>query len=68
MMDCILAWKRMMTPVFFDKKYIPLTRTLPDVRHDHCIPCPAHLSAPVKALQAAEANHHHDLVEDDVMA
>ena len=43
---------------------IPPARALPDVLHDHGIPCPAHLSASVETLQAAEANHHHDLVKD----
>ena len=67
MIDCILVWKRMRTPVFFDEENIPLARAPPDVLHDHCIPCSAHLSASVEALQAAKANHHHDLVEDEVM-
>ena len=67
MIDCILVWKRMRTPVFFDEKNIPLTRALPDVLHNHCIPRSAHLSASVEALKAVEANHHHNLLKDKVM-
>ena len=44
---------------------VPLAGALPDVLHDHGIPCPAHLSASVEALQAAEANCHHDLFKDE---
>ena len=54
------------TPDFLYSHFynIPLARALPDVLHDHGIPCPAHLSAPVEALHAAQDNHHHDLVKD----
>ena len=56
----------MRTPVFFDEN-IPLARALPDILHDHGIPSSAHLSAFVEALQAAEANHHHNFSEDEVI-
>ena len=55
-----------MTPVLLNLHFhdISVSRALPDVLHDHGIPRSAHLSASVEALQAAEANHHHDLTKD----
>ena len=55
-----------MTPVLLNLHFhdISVSRALPDVLHDLVIPCPAHLSAPVEALQAAESNLHHDLIKD----
>ena len=74
MRDLILRWKyirlgmsiRISTPVFLypNLENIPIAQVLPDILHYHGIPCRAHLSASVEALQAAEANHHHDLVKD----
>ena len=55
-----------MTPVLLNLHFhdISVSRALPDVLHDLVIPCRAHLSASVEALQAAESNHHHDLLKD----
>ena len=65
----LLRWKHLRTPVSLDPHFdnIPLARVLPNVLQDHGIPCSAHLSASVEALQAAEANHHHDLLKDEVI-
>ena len=69
MKDLVIVWKHPRSPVSLDPHFnnIPLARAPPDVLHDHVIPRPAHLSASVEALQAAEANCHHNLFKDEVM-
>ena len=69
MRDLLIGWKQPRSPVFLYPHFdnIPLVRAPPDVLHDHGIPSPAHLSASVETLQAAEANCHHDLYKYEVM-
>ena len=68
--DIIIRWNHLRTPVILNPNFdnIPLACVLPDILHDHDIPCSAHLSASVKALQAAEANHHHDFSKNKLMS
>ena len=67
--DILVRWKYPRTPVFLNLHFdnIPIAFDFPDVLYDHSIPCSAHLSASVEALQTVKANHHHDLIEDGVM-
>ena len=67
--DILVRWKHFRTPDSLNPHFdnIPLARALPDFLHDHSVPCSAHLSASVEALQTVKANHHHDLLKDEVM-
>ena len=69
MRDLLIVWKHLRTPVFLYPHFddVPLAWAPPDVLHDHVIPCPAHLSASVEAIQAVQDNCHHNLCKDEVM-
>ena len=69
MEDLLVWWKYPRTPVFMNPHFdnISIAQALPDVLHDHSVPCSAHLFTSLEALHTVKANHHHDLLKDKVM-
>ena len=69
MSNILFRWKYPRSPLYLDLHFdnIPLAWAFPDVPHYHVIPRSAHLFASVEAFQVVEANHHHDLLKDEVM-